>query len=238
MRFPRFIRSDPDPAWYATAPREGVERKERSESELKLHGVPTNRHLPLVEIECEASFRPKEEILTRIVALTLVAVKGEGALTEPQLTMLADRFDASDCFSPLEEAFMQNPAPSMEERVQFSWRYESLWVMLWALSFVSELSYPVNVCDVPQAVGFLRDLGRDGLVEKGVLRSRAELLDQTDFHFRCHWAVRDAQLTARGGCPRKPQLRGGSGAALCPELACARCRLGRRRYEHLTPARK
>lgn len=194
MRFPLFRKPEPDPAWYANAPREGVERKERSESQLKLRGVPINRHLPIVETESQASFRPKEEIVMRIVALTLVAVKGEGALTEPQLKMLVNRFNAADCFSPVERAFIENLDPSTQERVQFSWRYECLWVMLWALSFVPELPYPENLCDVPHAVGFLRELGRDGLQEKAVLRQNAEVLDHTDFTFRCHWAVRDAQL--------------------------------------------
>src|SRR5262245_39085495 len=85
MRFPFFERPEPDPAWYATAPPDGVDRKERSESELKLRGVPVNRHLPLIETERHASFRPKDQIVMRIAALTLVSVKGEGALTEPQL---------------------------------------------------------------------------------------------------------------------------------------------------------
>jgi hypothetical protein len=197
MRFPFFTRPESDPVWHANVAREGLERKNRSESQLKLRRVPINRHLPLVEAESEATFRQKEDVVKRIVALTLVAVKGEGALTEPQLKLLIARFDAIDCFSPHEHVFMENPAPSVQERTQFSWRYESLWVMLWALNFVPSLPYPENLCDVPQAVGFLRDLGRDGLMEKGVLRSGAELLDQTDFIFRCHWAVRDAQLTRK-----------------------------------------
>src|SRR5690349_21492557 len=106
MRIPFSKRQRADPTWYASAPREGVERKERSESQLKAHHVPINRHLPLVEMENEASFRPKEQIVMRIVALTLAAVKGEGALTHEQLEQLIVRFSASDCFSPNEKAFM------------------------------------------------------------------------------------------------------------------------------------
>ena len=148
----------------------------------------------MIETEGEAAVRSKEEIAARIVALSLVAVKGEGAFTDDQLGKLINNFGANESFSPVEKGFIDDPNPSDRDRVQFSWRYECLWIMLWSLRFVPELSRPETPCDVPVAVGFLRDLGRNGLIEKGELRSTKELLDKADLIYRYHWAVRDAQL--------------------------------------------
>jgi hypothetical protein len=197
MQSPFLRNRDKDPEWYPTAPREGIDRKERSEATLRAEKVPINRYLPLVETESLAVFRPKEQIVPRIVALTLVAVKGEGALTNDQLQDLVNRFEAADCFSPCERLFMEKPAPSHQDRIEFSWRYESLWIMLWSLGYVPSLSRPQNLCDVPLAVGFLRDLGPNGLLEKAIPRSLRDLLDWADLIVRYHWAVRDAQLTGK-----------------------------------------
>ena len=98
VRIPFFSRVEKDPEWYANAPREGIERKERSESILRAEKVPINRHLPLIETEGEAAVRSKEEIAARIVALSLVAVKGEGAFTDDQLGKLINNFGANESF--------------------------------------------------------------------------------------------------------------------------------------------
>lgn len=44
--------------------------------------------------------------------------------------------------------------------MQFSWRYECYWVLLWAPGFIEALNRPDEICDVMKAVGILHDNGR------------------------------------------------------------------------------
>jgi Domain of unknown function (DUF4272) len=66
--------------------------------------------------------------------------------------------------------------------------------MLWSLGFIDELPRPDKICDVPSAVSFLRDLGREAFLKKATLRSAREILDAADLIYRYHWATTDARI--------------------------------------------
>src|SRR5262245_56775184 len=172
---------------------EAQARKTRSIAILKKEGVPFIQHLPLVETEAEAKRRTTEEVGLRAIALCIVAVKGEGIENEV-IKELVEKYQIADSFSPKERKFIKNPKPSEHDRIQFTWRYECYWVTLWALGFVDELSRPDKICDVPKAVSFLRDLGREGFLKKAKLRPAREILDAADLIYRYHWATTDARI--------------------------------------------
>lgn len=172
---------------------EALVRKDRSLALLKQRSVPTIAHLPVIEDAHSAKKRTKEEIAHRAIALCLVSVKGEG-LDQATVEKLVKRYDADSYFTPEEKKFIGNSSPTLQERVQFSWRYEGYWVMLWALGYVDVLEYPDKVCDVPKAVGFLRNTSADEFVAKAVLRDLSEILDQADLIYRYDWAVVSARL--------------------------------------------
>lgn len=175
---------------------EAERRKERSISILRTQGVPYISHLPVIETETEAKHRTTEEVALRAMALCIVAVKGEGAGQDVVKNLVRD-YNVAGSFSPIEKRFIEDANPSKHDRVQFSWRYECYWVMLWALGFVDNLRPPDSVCDVPSAVSFLRDNGRDGFIRKAKLRSVSEILDEADLIYRYHWAVVDARVNGR-----------------------------------------
>jgi hypothetical protein len=81
--------------------------------------------------------------------------------------------------------------------VNFSWRYESLNVLLWALSFVSELKRPDHTTNVDDLVPILMRRPRDTFIADARLRSMADLLDADDLIYRYHWASEDARLKRR-----------------------------------------
>ena len=174
-------------------PNEAQSRKARSIAILKKEGVPYIDHLPIIETEAEAKRRSTDEVALRAIALCIVAVKGEG-LEQEEIDKLVKKFDVADAFSPKERRFIENPEPSKHERIQFTWRYECYWVMLWALGFVDELARPDKICDVPKAVSLLRDLGREGFVKKAKLRPAREILDAADLIYRYHWATTEARV--------------------------------------------
>ena len=79
-------------------------------------------------------------------------------------------------------------------RAKFTWRYESLWVLLWSLGYINSLDKPNKICDVQFAITTIVNRVRDGFISDAKVRSKKEILDQTDLHFRYHWATTEARL--------------------------------------------
>jgi hypothetical protein len=187
------------------ASKEALERKQRSIARLKMEGVRVNEFLPVIEDSNAAKARSSDEVARRAVAVCLTAVKGEG-IEQKTIDELVKRFQAETFFSPKELAFIQNADPAKQDRVQFSWRYECYWVLLWALGYVESLEPPHGICDVKKAIAILRDRGTEKFIKEAKLRPLAEILDQADLIYRCHWAVVDARVN--GGAP-PPKVEGG-----------------------------
>jgi hypothetical protein len=173
--------------------KEALERKERSEVLLKKEAVPINPYLPVIETVEEAKHRSVEEVAYRALALLVVSLKGEG-LSQDMVDRLVKDYGLESHFSPSENAFIRDINPSKKDRVQFSWRYESAWVFLWALGYVEELNKPVAICDVTKAVEFMKKRSVSQFIKDSRLRSVSEILDQADLIYRYRWALVDARI--------------------------------------------
>jgi hypothetical protein len=132
-------------------------------------------------------------VAIRALALSVVAVKAE-SLDQVLTQQLIARFQLEGAFTPEEQAFIANPQPSARERNKFGWRYECLWVLLWALGFAEKLGRPDHIMDAGQGVGIIKRLGRGGFLAQARLRPAAELLDAADLIYRYDWAVVDARI--------------------------------------------
>lgn len=163
---------------------------------LKSEDVPLIEHLPAIESESESTRRTTEEVATRALALCVVAVKGEGLEQEIVERIIKD-YELAGAFTPNEQKFIEDPNPSQHDRIQFAWRYECYWVMLWALGFIERLGRPDTICDVKQAVMIMQQNGRDGFLKMAKLRPQSEILDAADLIYRYHWAVVDARVKGR-----------------------------------------
>ena len=175
---------------------EAKKRKQRSESVLRAEAVPLNAALPVIEIESEAKRRSKEEVAYRALALLVVAVKGEG-LDQDRVNEISSRYGLVPHFTPKERAFLHDASPSHEDRVQFSWRYEAAWTLLWALGFVDKLEKPSKICDVGRAVKLMKERTSKQFITDSKLRPLNEILDEADRIYRYHWAVVDARLKGK-----------------------------------------
>lgn len=175
---------------------DGLARRTRSIEILKAEGVPYIEHLPVIVSETESTRRSKEEVAKRAIALCIVAAKGEG-LEQKLIDDLVEQFKIKDAFTPKERAFIKSANPSEHDRIQFAWRYECYWVMLWALGYVDELARPDTICDVATAITLLRDKGADAFIRDAELRPQSELLDAADLIYRYHWATEDARINNR-----------------------------------------
>lgn len=175
---------------------EAETRKRSSLAILKAENVRLIEHLPVIETEAESTRRTVEQVATRAMALCLVSVKGEG-LEQEVVDRLVAEYGLTAAFTPEETAFINDGHPTQNARVQFAWRYECYWVMLWALGYIDTLGRPDHICDVPRAVTLLRESGREGFLKNAKLRPQSELLDAADLIYRYHWAVVDARLNSR-----------------------------------------
>ncbi len=175
---------------------EARERKYRSESVLSREGVRINLFLPVIETEADMKLRSKEEAAYRTMALLGVAVKGEG-LEQPRVEEFIAQYGIKEHFTPEERSFIEDPAPWEEARARFSWRYEAVWTLLWALSFVKKLEKPVAQCDAAQAMWFLHSRTAEKFIADARLRTPKEILDQADLIYRYDWAAVDARVNRR-----------------------------------------
>lgn len=177
---------------------EAASRKERSEVLLRTEGIPINKTLPVIETEHKAKTRTKDEVAYRTLALLVVAVKGEG-LEQAIVDEVINEYGLKSHFTPKESSFISNAAPLEHDRIQFCWRYEAAWTLLWALGYVGHLGKPSGICDVPQAVRFMREREPARFIADAKLRPLSDILDQADLIYRYHWAVVDARVN--GGNP-------------------------------------
>lgn len=166
-------------------------RKAWAEDVLRAEGVPINPTLPMIEGEAEITLRTPREVADRLLALTIVAVKGEGLAQDDVDGFVRER-GIRGLFTPRELAFIDDPEPDQHSRVQFSWRYEAAWILLWALKLVDgDPGPPRDLAEVARLVEIVRDtpdLARLGM------QSANDILNHADLIYRYHWAVRQAGL--------------------------------------------
>ena len=89
---------------------------------------------------------------------------------------------------------MLDKFPSQHDRIQFTWRHEAAWTLLWALGFVAELGKPDQICDVEFAASTMAERTASQFIEDSELRPIANILDEADLIYRYHWAVRNARI--------------------------------------------
>jgi hypothetical protein len=172
---------------------EARDRRLKSEAILQAEGVPFLRALPVIETAAEALKRGKEEVALRSLCLLFVAAKGEG-LKQEVVEQILETWELRPHLTPKELAFALDGSPSQHDRVQFTWRYEAAWTLLWALGFVAQLGKPAQICDVRFAVGTMKGRTTSEFIEDSELRPIADILDQADLIYRYHWAVRNARI--------------------------------------------
>lgn len=170
-----------------------IARKERSEAALRARGVPVLASLPVIAGETRSQRRTDREVAERALGAMIAAVKGETGDYEMGQGLLK-QFGAAGYLTPMEAAFMADPDPDQQFRVDITWRYEGGYVLLWALGFYDAMPPEDHVVDVSQMGALLRDLGAEGLFTQARLRPQAEILDMADYYYRLHWAVTDARL--------------------------------------------
>lgn len=173
-----------------------LKRKMCSEARLVSEGISINRSLPPIEDIQDIKRRTKEEIAWRAMALLVIAAKGQG-LEQPIVEKIVKDYGLEKHFTPNEAAFIQQKTPTEHDHIQFTWRYEAAWTLLWSLGYVESLEKPTKICDVSRAVEFMQKRTSTQFISDGKLRSIDIILDEADLIYRYHWAVVDARINGK-----------------------------------------
>lgn len=189
-----------EPAAAVPYPADARARRTHTGAALAGHGFKVPEFLPPVIGESELRPRAPQEVAGRALALFLVAVRAEAIATGAPFSLaeLEDKipFELAH-LSLAERTFLATAQPSEQTVTQFAWRYESLFLLEWALGFVDPLPFPGQICDVPLAARNILYREPKEFLHGATLRPASELLDALDLHYRMHWLVRQAQTEGK-----------------------------------------
>jgi len=174
---------------------EGAARKARSIALLRAKGISYLQGLPQLETSAEVHLRSQDEIIQRSVCLFGVALAAADNDLESARKVLG-AWGADLSLSPNERRFLAaRPLPEAA-RADFSWRFEAVVPLLWALGWLEALPFPSVPVD-PQSLKQLFDAGPGRNPTR--LRDVGDILDQTDLIYRLDWAL----VEVRVGRPAK-----------------------------------
>ncbi|MET0322279.1 MAG: DUF4272 domain-containing protein [Duganella sp.] len=178
-------------------PAQAWERKARTDEALAARQIHAPADLPPVVSEPELRLRAPEDILRRMLALFVVAIRAEslGSAHPIAVDDLRKRFPPAFAgLTDAEREFLAKDAPTGQEITQFLWRYEAILVLQWALGLQDALPFPDAICDVAAISSTVIERGTEGLRKQPVARAAGDVLDALDLHYRLHWASRQALL--------------------------------------------
>jgi len=171
---------------------EQMQRKAKSESILKTKNIKVNLNLPCVNSSEATRLRTKQEVIERAYALMIIAVYGEGVSQEQLQKPIEEK--SIKGFSPREQSILEVTQLNIDQKSYATWRYESLYVLLWALKIFPDLKFPSEICDVQAVVSTIIKPSRDEFSNQAQLRSAEEILDELDKTYRMNWACVDARI--------------------------------------------
>ncbi len=194
MTSENYLNSDGPPF---TLSEDQVKRKTRSEGSLEARGIKINPYLPCIENEGETELRIPREIARRVCILAVTNLVAFSELPEGEAREYLEKYKLWDFVTPVEKVFLSNPTD--DDKSRESWKCESIWTLLWALSKVDDLGFPDKLCDLnyfsPDEYPFGKDKDPKLFINSSIVcRSKAEILDMADLYYRFEWACVDATL--------------------------------------------
>ena len=177
------------------------QRKDESLKKLKERSIPYIEWLPHIESSNDVTPRSAEDIAKRAITCLLL-IQAACDLNHQQfdeetktfIESLLDQFQVSTLLTEKEQTILNGTA-SEQDIVNMVWKYESYWVLLWALGIVEHLDFPNQIVDCDVAINAVSSCQNfDEFMQKVRLKEIEDILDQADLIYRYHWACVDARL--------------------------------------------
>lgn len=187
-----------DPQARIPYPDAALARKAATGALLAERGIAVPDTLPPLVSEDELVLRDRDEAIGRARALLVVALRAESVASGESMSseMLLSKVPLAETYlSPKELAFLAKEQPGKQEYAQYLWRYESLYVLAWALGLVEELPFPDAPCEAAALVAKVIEM------KSPAMRAAGEILDALDSTYRIHWHVRQQRLKKQGATP-------------------------------------
>ncbi|WP_223230290.1 DUF4272 domain-containing protein [Campylobacter concisus] len=177
-------------------PKTAQQRKDESIKILKKEGVAVLESLPLRYENDEVTPRDIDEIIKRAVCsftaiMCACTIRDEGSLGEENMAWAKSFLrDAYEGLSVKEKEVVEDRA-DIDTAVNMGWKYESLWILLWALGIAEDIGQMDKICDCEFVMNVFRE---GGLKSRSKLRSMDEILSKLDLVYRYHWACVNARV--------------------------------------------
>jgi hypothetical protein len=117
-----------------------------TEEWARAFGISTEPIPPEVSDHTKPCARSAREIAVRAVILQGIVAVGHGVSPEPVSEWYHEQRIWS-AVSPMERAFLRNPAAMEPQRNRLCWHAEAEWTLLWAIGKVEAPGLPTQVCD-------------------------------------------------------------------------------------------
>jgi len=170
-------------------------RKENTEALLAREGIPFLPSLPCVEREEDTTLRSPEEVGIRILCLFCVSGYAFESSIDTFKTYLKEH-NLWTHLTPGEESFLGSVTPNRKDVINFSWRCEALFLLMWAANLFETLGLPRCETDTSQIIAKMPSADESPwpFIRSLRLRSTSEILDASDLIYRLHWATRNSNL--------------------------------------------
>lgn len=187
------VDSDATLPWFPDA----LERKARSIERLQQLDIAHIDWLPYLPSQFETPLPTVAEVINRITSLLAVAVRAESTaegnpMPIEQIETVLPR--AMVGLTPAERNWLATTDPDQQTVVNFSWRYECVPVLLWAIQMLPTLELPAAICDVPATTTMVLETNWEEAEKSLSLRPVAEILDHADLYYRIHWAIVNSRV--------------------------------------------
>ncbi|MHB8801030.1 MAG: DUF4272 domain-containing protein [Thermoanaerobaculia bacterium] len=168
------------------------ETRERSRARLMNEGVPISHRLPL--LERIGTPRGPKQVADRIVVLYALIGLAHDADPGKLLRWLRD-IRCEGALEPQERGLLEKERITNEEEKRLSWLQEALVFLMWAGSLQPELGRAYGECDIDEVLPRIPPEVAVSTFRKSlVLRPIEELLDEADYLYQLHWALRHPEV--------------------------------------------
>ena len=168
-----------------------VEARAESLRRLKRAGIPSHPFLPLLD---GALSRTAAEVGERVVALYCLAGMANGASGPMMLDWLRGE-SLLHCLDGEESRLMAQETLSEPQINTLSWNQESLYMGAWALSLVSEPTWPDAECNLDPVFPHLPpEVSPQDFLRNASLREAQEVFHEADFYYSLDASLRHDEL--------------------------------------------
>lgn len=169
-------------------------RKKNSENQLSNLGIKYNPGLPITYENNDITLRSPKEIAAKTVSLWfLINLTNDPSSENKKDTLgLIKQFGLLDTVSTCDLEFLTNNNHSEQDIIDLTWRTETIKTLYWALNLIPNLGTPIedeSVYNISEDI-VEKYPSPEVFISNAKLRSKEEILNETDFIYRLHWASR------------------------------------------------